>query len=58
MNEKQTDNKAEPKRFKVKLAGKHEHGGKEYGKGDEITLREDQVKRLEERKLVDSKVPA
>lgn len=48
-----------PQRFDVVLAGKHEHGGTLYGKGDTIKgMREDQVKRLEKRDLVASKKPA
>jgi hypothetical protein len=52
------DKKAASKRYDVTLAGAHEHRGKPYNKGDVITLREDQVKRLEQLKLVQDKKPA
>lgn len=33
----------EPKKAEVTLATKHVHGGREYDRGDVLTLREDQA---------------
>lgn len=48
----------EPKKWKVTLAGQHEHRGQLYGVDDVITVHEGQIKRLQDKKLIKAKVPA